>query len=92
MRVNRFVFLNLPILSLGDHLGVMAQPGRALLRRDHRKAHRLDVFHSIFDLQMTINNYLHQHNADPKPFVWTASASSIIEMVNRGKQAFESLH
>jgi len=50
------------------------------------------VFHSIFDLQMTINNYLHQHNADPKPFVWTASASSIIEMVNRGKQAFESLH
>ncbi len=26
MRVNRFVFLNLPILSLGDHLGVTASP------------------------------------------------------------------
>ncbi len=25
-RVNRFVFLNLPILSLGDHLGVTASP------------------------------------------------------------------
>ena len=26
MRVNRFVFLNLPILSHGDHLGVTASP------------------------------------------------------------------
>ena len=26
MRVNRFVFLNLPILSLGDHLGVTVSP------------------------------------------------------------------
>ena len=26
MRVNRFVFLNLPILSLGDHLGVTGSP------------------------------------------------------------------
>jgi hypothetical protein len=37
------------------------------------------VFHSIVDLQMAINDYLNQHNADPKPFVWTASAGSIIE-------------
>jgi hypothetical protein len=41
---------------------------------------------------MAINDYLNQHNADPKPFVWTASAGSIIEKVNRGKQALESLH
>ena len=26
MRFNRFVFLNLPVLSLGDHLGVTASP------------------------------------------------------------------
>ena len=26
MRVNRFVFLNLPMLSLGNHLGLMASP------------------------------------------------------------------
>ncbi len=26
MRINRFVFLNLPVLSLGDHLGVTASP------------------------------------------------------------------
>ena len=34
---------------------------------------------------MAINDYLDQHNADPKPFAWTASASSIIDKVNRGK-------
>ena len=57
-----------------------------------RKRIRRGVFHSVVDLQMAINDYLDQHNADPKPFVWTASASSIIEKVNRGKQALESQH
>jgi hypothetical protein len=56
-----------------------------------RKRIRRGVFHSIVELQMTINDYLDQHNADPKPFIWTASANSIIEKVNRGKQALESL-
>ena len=57
-----------------------------------RKRIRRGVFHSIVELQMAINDYLDQHNADPKPFAWTASASSIIDKVNRGKQALESLH
>ena len=53
---------------------------------------RRGVFHSIVDLQMAINDYLDLHNAEPIPFVWTASAGSIIEKVNRGKQALESQH
>jgi len=57
-----------------------------------RKRIRRGVFHSVVDLQMAINDYLDQHNADPTLFVWTASASSIIEKVNRGKQALESQH
>ena len=57
-----------------------------------RKRIRRGAFHSIVDLQMAINDYLDQHNVDPTPFVWTASASSIIEKVNRGKQALESQH
>ena len=56
-----------------------------------RKRIRRGVFHSIVELQMAINDYLDQHNADPTPFVWTASASSIVKKVNRGKQALESL-
>ncbi len=47
---------------------------------------------SVVDLQRGINDYLEIHNADPKPFVWTASASAILEKVNRGKQALESQH
>lgn len=50
-----------------------------------RKRIRRGVFHSVVDLQRAINDYLEIHNADPKPFVWTASASAILEKVNRGK-------
>ena len=57
-----------------------------------RKRIRRGVFHSVVDLQRAINDYLEHHNANPKPFVWTASASSIIEKINRGKQALESQH
>ncbi len=57
-----------------------------------RKQIRRGVFHSVVDLQRAINDYLEIHNANPKPFVWTASASAILEKVNRGKQALKSQH
>ncbi len=50
------------------------------------------VFHSIVDLQAAINRFLDEHNQNPKPFVWTADPDKIIEKVNRGKQALESIH
>ena len=43
-----------------------------------RKRIRRGIFHSIVDLQAAINRYLAEHNADPKPFVWTASAAAIL--------------
>jgi transposase len=42
-----------------------------------RKRIRRGSFHSLVDLQAAINRYLAEHNAEPKPFVWTASAASI---------------
>ena len=57
-----------------------------------RKRIRRGVFHSVVDLQRAINEYPEQHNTDPKPFVCTASANSIIVKVSRGKQALESQH
>ena len=36
--------------------------------------------------------YLENHNANPKPFVWTKSASQILEKVVRAKQVLESQH
>jgi transposase len=53
---------------------------------------RRGAFTSVPDLEKAILDYLDQHNADPKPFVWTASASAILEKVARAKQALESQH
>jgi transposase len=48
-----------------------------------RKRIRRGSFHSIVDLQAAIKRYLAEHNAEPKPFVWTASAASILAKLGR---------
>lgn len=53
---------------------------------------RRGIFRSVAELQSAIMTYLEQHNANPKPFVWTAPALDILEKVARAKQALESLH
>ena len=37
-----------------------------------RRRLRRGVFRSIVDLQAAINRFIEDHNAEPKPFVWTA--------------------
>jgi transposase len=56
------------------------------------EAIRRGVFHSVAELEAAIHAYLEQHNAEPKPFVWTAKAASILEKVVRGRKALESVH
>ena len=53
---------------------------------------RRGVFKSVGELESAIMDYLNQHNAQPKPFVWTKSAGEILEKVARAKQALESQH
>jgi len=53
---------------------------------------RCGVFKSVAELETAIQQYLEHHNADPKPFVWTASAAAILGKVARGRQALDSLH
>jgi len=53
---------------------------------------RRGAFTSVAELKAAIMDYLENHNADPKPFVWTKSAGEILERVVRAKQALESLH
>ena len=48
-----------------------------------RKRIRRGSFHSITDLQAAINCHLAEHSANPKPFVWTASAASILAKLHR---------
>ena len=53
---------------------------------------RRSVLKSVAELEAAIMEYLDHHNANPKPFVWTASPGDILEKVARGRQALESLH
>jgi transposase len=53
---------------------------------------RCGVFKSVAELETAIMDYLAQHNANPKPFIWTKSAGEILEKVARAKQALESVH
>jgi transposase len=48
-----------------------------------RQRIRRGSFHSIVALQAAINRYLAEHNAEPKPYVWTASAASILTKLDR---------
>ena len=65
---------------------------RLLLTEVKNERIRRGAFTSVPDLEQAIMDYLDQHNADPKPFVWTASADAILEKVARAKQALESQH
>jgi transposase len=47
---------------------------------------RRGIFRSVKDLISTIQEYLVQHNAAPKPFIWTKSARDILEKVTRARQ------
>jgi transposase len=53
---------------------------------------RCGVFKSVGELETAIMDYLDQHNAKPKPFVWTKSSGEILEKVARAKQALEAQH
>src|SRR5205807_3084360 len=53
---------------------------------------RRGAFKNVAELKSAIMEYLENHNADPKPFVWTKSAGRILEKVAKAKQALESQH
>ena len=55
------------------------------------KALRRGSFNSVPALIAAIEDYLEAHNGDPKPFVWTATADSILEKVRRGRVALQAV-
>jgi hypothetical protein len=50
---------------------------------------RRGAFRSVPDLIAAIDDYIQDHNKAPKPFIWTAKASDILEKVTRARR---SLH
>jgi hypothetical protein len=48
---------------------------------------RRGVFRSVEDLVRAIEDYIDQHNANPRPFVWTKPAAEILDKVRRARAA-----
>jgi transposase len=55
--------------------------------------HRLrrGVFRDVEELIMAINQYVDRHNEQPKPFIWTAKASDILEKVKRARATLNNV-
>jgi len=51
---------------------------------------RRGIFHDVEELIMAIGEYIDKHNENPKPFLWTAKASDILEKVKRARLALDN--
>jgi len=47
---------------------------------------RRGVFRDVMELVTAIDDYADHHNESPKPFIWTASATDILEKVKRARK------
>jgi transposase len=52
---------------------------------------RRGIFASVPDLIASIEEYLNAHNADPKPYMWTATAGSILAKVQHARTKLEQV-
>jgi transposase len=57
-----------------------------------RKRIRRGTFHSVTELNRAISAYLRENNQNPRPFIWTATASRIMKKINRCKEALDAQH
>ncbi len=56
-----------------------------------RKRIRRGAFGSVAELEAAIFDDLNHHNTAPKPFVWTKSATTILEKERRALDALEAI-
>lgn len=50
---------------------------------------RRGAFHDVEDLITAIEGYVDQHNRQPKPFIWTATANDILAKVSRARAVLD---
>ena len=53
---------------------------------------RRGVFRSVPELIAAIEDYMNNHNQNPRVFVWTASVESIMAKIAKCKEALDALH
>jgi len=52
---------------------------------------RRGVFSSVKDLQTSVMAFIEKHNKAPAPYIWTKSATDILEKVKRGREKLNKL-
>ena len=50
---------------------------------------RRGIFRDVEDLVVAIGEYIDKHNDNPKPFVWTAKATDILEKIKRARKVLD---
>ena len=53
---------------------------------------RRGSFHHVKELICAINDYINNHNQNPRVFVWSASVGQILTKVTKCKEALDALH
>jgi len=56
------------------------------------KAVRRGVFHSVAELQAAVADFLTAWNANPRPFVWTATVEKILAKIAKCQRRLEEIH
>ena len=56
-----------------------------------QKAVRRGAFHSVADLEQAIGEFMRAWNANPTPFVWTATVKGILKKLTRCRRRLEQL-
>ena len=51
---------------------------------------RRGIFRDVEELVTAIGDYIDKHNDNPKPFIWTAKASDVLEKVKRARAALDN--
>jgi transposase len=64
-------------------LQLVAQSSRALVRTHHATSIRRGSFDSVADLKRKIHEFVEHYNQHPRPFMWTATAESILAKIER---------
>jgi transposase len=55
------------------------------------KALKRGSFYNVDDLIGAIDEYINRHNENPRPFIWTASATDILAKVKRARKVMNKL-
>ena len=69
----------------------LAEFGRAVVRRVESKNRAPGVFQSVDDWEQAIARFMNAWNANPSPFVWTASVERILKKIERCRLRLEDV-